>query len=33
MFITVFQKTPPLDHRERGPMPGAKFSVSAHRSA
>ena len=33
MFITVFQKAPPLDHREREPLPGANFSVSAHRSA
>jgi phosphatidylethanolamine/phosphatidyl-N-methylethanolamine N-methyltransferase len=33
MFITVFQKAHPLDHRERRPLPGANFSVSAHRSA
>src|SRR6185437_4434308 len=33
MFITVFQKTPPLDHHERRPLPGADFSLSAHRSA
>ena len=33
MFITVFQKAPPLDHHERGPLPGVDFSVSAHRSA
>jgi hypothetical protein len=33
MFITVFQKEHPLDHRERRPLPGANFSVSAHRSA
>jgi phosphatidylethanolamine/phosphatidyl-N-methylethanolamine N-methyltransferase len=32
MFITVFQKAPPLD-RERDPLPGANFSVSAHRTA
>ena len=33
MFITVFQKAPPLDHHERGSLPGANLSVSAHRSA
>src|SRR6266536_1018220 len=33
MFITVFQKAPPLDHHERGPLPEADFSVGAHRSA
>ena len=33
MFITVFQKAPPLDHHERKPLPGTSFSVSAHRSA
>src|SRR5881396_2432207 len=33
MFITVFQKAPPLDDHQREPLPGANFSVSAHRSA
>jgi|GEM_PF-224694 len=33
MFITVFQKAPPLNHHERGPLPGVDFSISAHRSA
>jgi phospholipid N-methyltransferase len=33
MFITVFQKTPPLDHHQRAALDGADFSVSAHRSA
>jgi len=33
MFITVFQKTHPLDGHKRGILQGASFSVSAHRSA
>jgi phospholipid N-methyltransferase len=33
MFITVFQKTHPLDGHKRGTLQGAGFSVSAHRSA
>ena len=33
MFITVFQKTPPLDHHRRADLDGENFSVSAHRSA
>jgi hypothetical protein len=33
MFITVFQKTPQLDHHQRAALDGANFSVSAHRSA
>ena len=33
MFITVFQKAHPLDHRKRRALEPARFSVSAHRSA
>jgi phospholipid N-methyltransferase len=33
MFITVFQKTHPVDGHKRGILQGASFSVSAHRSA
>jgi phosphatidylethanolamine/phosphatidyl-N-methylethanolamine N-methyltransferase len=33
MFITVFQKTHPLDRHERGTLQTANVSVSAHRSA
>src|SRR5437773_2472941 len=33
MFITVFQKTHPVDGHKRGTLQGATFSVSAHRSA
>ena len=33
MFITVFQKTTPIDHHQRAELDAANFSVSAHRSA
>jgi phosphatidylethanolamine/phosphatidyl-N-methylethanolamine N-methyltransferase len=33
MFITVFQKVHQLDHRERGALQEADFSISAHRPA